>query len=181
MFSGQDTQLACQAPIFWPKIIRRMYILRITKNMKKGKFEITAPVLAGSGLYSHLKTIQQLFFLPDNLNKLWILWLATIHGLSRGGYVYSSDQTREVNYLSTSLSPNPHPNLYNMLTQHKKKENCWSTSQRESYDKSLDCPAVTFYFRDILKVNKTSSQKTSSSFTAWLYHSHTYLLHILGF
>ena len=122
MFSGQDTQLACQAPIFWPKIIRRMYILRITKNMKKGKFEITAPVLAGSGLYSHLKTIQQLFFLPDNLNKLWILWLATIHGLSRGGYVYSSDQTREVNYLSTSLSPNPHPNLYNMLTQHKKRK-----------------------------------------------------------
>ena len=100
---------------------RNIPSLRITKYMKEGKFEITAPVVAGPGLYSHLlKTNRQLFFLPDNLSKLWILWLATTHGLSRGGYVYSSDQIREVNYLSTSLPPNPHPNLHNMLTQHKK-------------------------------------------------------------
>ena len=54
-------------------ILTKNYSLHKTKNMKEGKFKITAPVLAGSGLYSHLlKTNQQLFLLPDNLKTLKI-------------------------------------------------------------------------------------------------------------
>ena len=102
--------------------------------------------------------------------------------------VYLSNQTtsKQPQNRGVGISQNyPHPLTYhpsitkpliyaNNAKKHKKTRTYWSTFNRESYDKSLDCPAVAL--KTFKKVNDTF---TSSLFTAWLYQSHTYLLHFV--